>query len=307
MATRVMEKYALAANQYEDIFDAHLDRVWHDALTKKLRILPGMRILDLGCGTGRTVRRLVSAYEGHKLHVTGVDLCPEMIEVARRCAGQAAAEKGFTAEFAARDCLEHLKGVRPGTCDLVINTFLLAYVDARTLFALAHRALKQDGTLFIMTTSIDQVGAFQKALMTRFVTRHFWKVDWPELLFRKLTHLPPIDKVLRYLLEAQFANVEFELHTLPFVFDDPRSCVRWMEDTGFAAQHFNLVRNTAKDEVVRDLIGYADREGLSFLGEPVKGSAPFTLRMPFYMITASKQREAHPPVRAYGEARAGNA
>lgn len=41
-----------------------------------------MRILDVGCGTGKLAHRLVSACD--RTHVTGIDLCEPMLHVARQ-------------------------------------------------------------------------------------------------------------------------------------------------------------------------------------------------------------------------------
>jgi SAM-dependent methyltransferase len=50
------------------------DRIWIDTFAKKLA--RGSRVLDLGCGGGEPVARLLVE---HGMHVTGVDASPEMI------------------------------------------------------------------------------------------------------------------------------------------------------------------------------------------------------------------------------------
>lgn len=54
------------------------DRVWVDAFAQELAA--GSHVLDLGCGGGEPVARFLVE---HGLHVTGVDLSPQMIELAR--------------------------------------------------------------------------------------------------------------------------------------------------------------------------------------------------------------------------------
>lgn len=48
------------------------------AVAEQLRLSPGLRVLDVGCGLGGTARFLATA---HHCKVTGVDLTPEYIEV----------------------------------------------------------------------------------------------------------------------------------------------------------------------------------------------------------------------------------
>jgi 2-polyprenyl-3-methyl-5-hydroxy-6-metoxy-1,4-benzoquinol methylase len=55
------------------------------ALAPWLRVAPGMRVLDVGCGVGRWSRLLAA----RGAHVTGVDLSPTMIDEARRRAADA--------------------------------------------------------------------------------------------------------------------------------------------------------------------------------------------------------------------------
>ena len=60
------------------------DRVWINAFANELA--GGSRVLDLGCGGGEPVARLLAE---HGMHVTGVDASPEMVALARdRMPGQ---------------------------------------------------------------------------------------------------------------------------------------------------------------------------------------------------------------------------
>src|SRR5256885_5964949 len=54
------------------------------ALTKH-GVAAGARVLDAGCGTGR----YAAALAGHGYRVTGVDLAPDLVAVARRRGGSA--------------------------------------------------------------------------------------------------------------------------------------------------------------------------------------------------------------------------
>lgn len=57
------------------------------ALLAALELQPGMRVVELGCGTGQSLRRLAA---GRQMTVVGVELLPEMLAAAReRLAGEA--------------------------------------------------------------------------------------------------------------------------------------------------------------------------------------------------------------------------
>lgn len=74
-----------------------------DALTRRLGLLPGMGVLDVGCGDGRHLREL--ARRG--LEGLGIDLSEELVLAARAAA---AAEGLDGVEFLAADAREFLAG-----------------------------------------------------------------------------------------------------------------------------------------------------------------------------------------------------
>ena len=104
---------------FEDLADhmgAAYDRYSHtkgtfqeiDHLERSLALAPPMRILDVGCGTGRHAHEL--ARRGHSVH--GVDISARFVEIARSNAPAGATferadarELGFDAEFDVVICL----------------------------------------------------------------------------------------------------------------------------------------------------------------------------------------------------------
>src|SRR5262245_57815775 len=141
-------------------------------------ILPGMGVLDAGCGTGRYSREL--ARRGYIVH--GVDLSPELIQVAKEAVGDRTDGLSFavaditvppTARYAAILC----RGVLN---DLIDD-------DRRdAVFAAFARALRPNGALIL---DVREWGASVKRKTREPVFRKRVSTDRGELTFTSITEL----------------------------------------------------------------------------------------------------------------------
>jgi ubiquinone/menaquinone biosynthesis C-methylase UbiE len=71
------------ADMFERLLVPSIFRPWAEDLVERVQPEPRERVLDIGCGTG-IVARLVRQRCGADARISGVDLNPEMIAVARR-------------------------------------------------------------------------------------------------------------------------------------------------------------------------------------------------------------------------------
>jgi 2-polyprenyl-3-methyl-5-hydroxy-6-metoxy-1,4-benzoquinol methylase len=105
------------------------------------RLSGGIRVLDVGCGSGRILIRLAEVYPNSRF--TGIDLSRDAIGKARAEASQ----KGLqNIEFIVRDLTGFDRTAEPEAYDL-ITTFDAVHDQARPLDVLKgiHRALEADG------------------------------------------------------------------------------------------------------------------------------------------------------------------
>jgi 2-polyprenyl-3-methyl-5-hydroxy-6-metoxy-1,4-benzoquinol methylase len=105
------------------------------------RLAHGIRMLDVGCGSGRILNRLAELYP--KSRFTGIDLSAEAIKNAR----SEAAQNGLrNVEFVSQDLSDFDATTEPEAFDF-ITTFDAIHDQAKPLNVLKgiHRALKPDG------------------------------------------------------------------------------------------------------------------------------------------------------------------
>ncbi|MDQ3850373.1 MAG: class I SAM-dependent methyltransferase [Actinomycetota bacterium] len=150
-----LEAYESLAPHYDLLTAGYEHRRWIAALHELVirHGLPGRRVLDLACGTGRAVQPLVAL--GYT--VTGCDLSPAMLEVARRAAPAA---ELFSAD------MRELPDV--GRFDLVLClddtvNYLLSEDDLGAAMRSVARVLETGGLLvFDVNTRVAYEGPFAR-------------------------------------------------------------------------------------------------------------------------------------------------
>jgi 2-polyprenyl-3-methyl-5-hydroxy-6-metoxy-1,4-benzoquinol methylase len=141
------EFFAEMGIEYEDYpftKDTENEVAW---LIKEHLTNPGMKILDVGCGTGRHAISL--ATKGYK-NITGIDLSPGMI----RAAKAVAKEKNVQVDFRVGDARElPFENEFDAAVCLCEGAFGLLENDAENykILKAIHRSLKKHG-IFILTT-----------------------------------------------------------------------------------------------------------------------------------------------------------
>jgi SAM-dependent methyltransferase len=149
------------ARAYEDLFVPALFAQWVPTLLRLAGVVPGQRVLDVACGTG-VVARHAADVVGPAGHVSGIDLNPAMVEVAR--------EKAHAIEWRVGDA-----GSLPyddGSFDVVLcQSALFFFPDpARAVIEMA-RVLRPGGVVALQTyAGLDEQPAYGPFVET--VVRH---------------------------------------------------------------------------------------------------------------------------------------
>ena len=155
---RMRESFEHATDTYDAV--AVLQREIADRLLARLEVvrLKPKVILDIGCGTGYDVRKLMKRYP--RARVLGLDIVEAMVSRARRNSGpwrRLIGRCGFACGDAERLPLA------PASVDMIVSNLALQWCDPHTVFAEAKRVLRPGGLLMFTTFGPDTLRELRDA------------------------------------------------------------------------------------------------------------------------------------------------
>ncbi len=161
----------------------------------------GQAVLDLGCGTGNLIYKMV---QGHRLNITGVDAAGSMLGVARR--KLAVAISARKVELYQQDLTDFLRTARPNSFDRVVCVNVIYALNERQEFwQELFRVVKPTGKI-IISTSVRK-GSWP------IIREHFRHSNLIELLRPRLIGVFLIDALIN-LLGRSGAFAFPDAHTL---------------------------------------------------------------------------------------------
>ncbi|MDQ6958126.1 MAG: methyltransferase domain-containing protein [Mariprofundaceae bacterium] len=136
--TSTQREYARLAPNYDVRWSTYVEATTRETM-KRLHLKPGQRLLDVGCGTGFLLEKVISTFPD--THIAGMDPSPEMLGMARgKCLNGIDFMEGWAESLPFRD----------DSFDVVVscNAFHYWRQPAMALDEIA-RVLKPEGRLLI--------------------------------------------------------------------------------------------------------------------------------------------------------------
>jgi demethylmenaquinone methyltransferase/2-methoxy-6-polyprenyl-1,4-benzoquinol methylase len=174
-----------------------MDGWWRRTTARRVRVAPGDRVLDLGCGTGE-----LGALLAGPARVVGVDVSGGMLRYAHRRFGTSLAlvqGSAFGLPFA------------DGSFRAAVSGFVLRNLDdLPAAFAELSRVVGPGGTVALVDATEPRSPAFRRLFDAYFGTvapalgALVGKRDAYRYLARSLVQIPPPEEVCRLLGEAGF-------------------------------------------------------------------------------------------------------
>lgn len=166
---RMVYTCAYFRNADDDLETAQLAKLEH--ISRKLRLAPGQRLLDIGCGWGALI---IHAAKHHGVHCVGITLSQAQAELARK----RIAEEGLSDRCEVR--LQDYRDLPPtDRFDRVVSVGMMEHV-AEDLqpgyFATAYRALEPGG-LFLNHFIVSNMTARRDAGLRESIKRRLWRRD----------------------------------------------------------------------------------------------------------------------------------
>lgn len=260
------------ARLFENFFGPSIFAPWTEVLLERAEPQPGDRILDLACATGIVGRR-VAPVAGEEGDVVGVDLSPDMLDVAR----ELASDEGVTIDWRCCDAAD--LDLPDDAFDLVLcQQGLQFFDDPAGAMSEARRVLDDGGRMVLSVWQpLDRHPVYRALLEAeaRYLGADVEDVATPFVFGDE-------ERVRSTLVTAGFGSVQVEEDTLDVGFHDPETFVTLTVMAGAAVLPDMAIDDPGEREA---LIGAIRRDAEDVL-ERHRNGEWLTFPMPNYMATA---------------------
>jgi len=251
-----------AAELYERYAVPYFLGPWVPALVECAALQPGERVLDVACGTG-VVARLAAQKVGTTGHVTGLDLNPGMLAVARSLPQPPGAPIIWI------ECSVVAMDVPDASCDVVLcQQGLQFFPDRPAALREMHRVLVPGRRVVLSVWSKESP---YSTAVTNAVGQHVSAEAAARIKAPQALADAGDSALYRLMVEAGFAGVTIHSRTMITRLPVPEEFVLWHLAAMPVAAEVAALREDARTALVRDvrtaLLSYREDNGVAFPSE----------------------------------------
>lgn len=201
-----------------------------DRLIDRLDLKPGMKVLDVACGTGEPGLSIARRWKG-QVEVIGIDAAEAMVEVCRQKAAYEGL-KGITHLVMKAEELEFLDD----SFNRVICRFgVMLFDDLLKGLCEMYRTLKRRGRMtFAVWSSFDKIES--AAIPFRLLAQQFPENDQPPE--PKMASLGQQGKLEELIKKAHIGHYKIEPIRLTYTFNNPEEFWQLVIKSGFSKEHY---------------------------------------------------------------------
>jgi ubiquinone/menaquinone biosynthesis C-methylase UbiE len=238
------------AQSYDIAVTRRLLGKFTENVLKELDLKPGMRCVDLGCGTGHGTEimdRLVRPQGS----VIGYDISECMLGIARKKLGH-----DSVAKFIKKDMLDALRDHQSDSIDLITSFWALGYSKPESVLKEINRVLVKGGYAALLVNIQTSLYELQK-LVLKILIRHPFILKYiPPINF------PPNHKEFRRMVKHSGLKIDsLSENSCMQSFDTGASIVSWMKTAGPCAGFRGALREDRQEYVFNKIQEAVDRDG----------------------------------------------
>lgn len=238
------------AQTYDIAITRNLLGKFTENVLMELNLKPGMRCIDLGCGTGHATE-IISRFIQPNGLVIGYDISGLMLEVAKRKLDNFAVMR-----FVKKDMIEALNEHRDNSIDLITAFWSIEYSQPQKVLREIRRVLVKDGYVAILVSTQRSLYELQR-LVAKILLRNPFILQYiPPINF------PPNIKAFKRMIRCSGLSINIlSEESCVHPFDTGDSLISWMKTGGPCAGFREALREDRREYVFNKIKKVVDHNG----------------------------------------------
>ncbi|MBI4680215.1 MAG: methyltransferase domain-containing protein [Nitrospirae bacterium] len=244
------DDYDLRAEKYDLVETRPILRDGTEKLLAQIDLRPGMRCIDLGCGTGHATQILAERVRPTG-NVIGCDFSSGMLCVAKK----AADIESSIIHFVHKDMIEFLRESQGNSADFIGAFWSADYCNHKKLLPELYRVLNQNGSVAMLINTQESLKELQKLIVPILVKHPLFIRYFPPINFP-----PDINHFRKYVIRSGLVAERLEEEVITFNFTSGQTVVKWIKESGPTAGIISALRDHYRDRFFRCVHDNVDRQ-----------------------------------------------